>query len=104
MNTPLSIDGSSLKVFCAQNHITRLSLFGSHQKGTARSDSDIDILVEFEPARQPGLLGLARMAMELTVLAGGRRVDLRTPQDLSRHFRDEIVNSAEVVFSSCSLI
>jgi predicted nucleotidyltransferase len=99
MNTPLAIDESSLEGFCARNHIQRLSLFGSHQKGTARSDSDIDILVEFEPARQPGLLGLAKMAMELTVLAGGRRVDLRTPQDLSRHFRDEIVNNAEVVFA-----
>jgi predicted nucleotidyltransferase len=99
MNTPFAIDKSSLEGFCTRNHIKRLSLFGSHHTGTARSDSDIDILVEFEPARRPGLLGLAKMAMDLTTLAGGRRVDLRTPQDLSRHFRDEIVNNAEVVFA-----
>ena len=56
------------------------------------------MLVEFEPARTPGLLGVARMELELSELFGGRKVDLRTLEDLSRHFRQEVPDTAEVQY------
>lgn len=68
-------------------------------KGTARPDSDFDLLVEFEPGRVPGLMGLAEMEAELSDLLGGNRVDLRTPSDLSRHFRDEVMRTAKVQYA-----
>jgi predicted nucleotidyltransferase len=61
--------------------------------------SDIDILVEFEPEHSPGLFGMARMERELSALLGGRKVDLRTPEDLSRYFRQEVLNEAEVQYA-----
>jgi uncharacterized protein len=76
-----------------------MPLFGSEVTRTSRPDSDLDVLVEFEPAQQPGLLGLARMSTELSAMIGGRPVDLRTPKDLSRHFREEVLRTAEVVFA-----
>ena len=80
--------------FCERHHIRRLSLFGSVLAGTARADSDIDILVVFEPGRTPGYLALAGMEAELSGLLHGRRVDLRTPPDLSRYFRDDVMRTA----------
>jgi predicted nucleotidyltransferase len=74
-------------------------LFGSRLKGTARPDSDIDLIVEFEPDREPGLLRLASMEAELTSMLGGKKVDLRTPQELSRHFRDQVLRTAEVQYA-----
>jgi len=62
-------------------------------------NSDIDILVEFEPEHIPGLFGMARLERELSKLLGGRKVDLRTPEDLSRYFREEVLNEAEVQYA-----
>lgn len=95
----LNLGEAALARFCERHHIRRLSLFGSQLKGTARPDSDIDLLVEFEPDRVPGLLALAGMEQELSDLLGGQRVDLRTAQDLSRYFRDEVVRTAEVQYA-----
>jgi uncharacterized protein len=95
----LAIAEEQLARFCRKQHIRRLSLFGSSLRGTARPDSDIDLLVEFEPGREPGLLGLAAMEAELTALLGGKKVDLRTPRDLSRHFRDQVLRTAEVQYA-----
>jgi hypothetical protein len=95
----LGFDADALTRVCARHRIKRLSLFGSVLKGTNRPESDIDLLVEFEPGATPGLLRLASIAEELSALLGGRRVDLRTPHDLSRHFRDEVVRTAEVQFA-----
>ena len=72
----------------------RLSLFGSQLAGTARPDSDVDLLVEFEPDAAVTLFDMARMELALSALLGGRRVDLRTAGDLSRHFRDDVTRSA----------
>jgi predicted nucleotidyltransferase len=72
-------------------------LFGSVAKGTERPDSDVDLLVEFEPDAVPGLLGLAEVEAELSALLG-RSVDLRTPNELSRHFRQRVEDTAEVQF------
>jgi uncharacterized protein len=90
MNPRLPLDETTLARFCERHRIRRLALFGSQLKGTARPDSDIDLLVEFEPSRVPSLLALASMELELAELLGGRRVDLRTAEDLSRYFRDEV--------------
>jgi predicted nucleotidyltransferase len=95
----LAIAEEQLDQFCRKQHIQRLSLFGSRLKGTARPDSDIDLLVEFEPGREPGLLGLATMEAELATLLGGAQVDLRTPQDLSQYFRDQVLRTAAVQYA-----
>jgi uncharacterized protein len=93
-------DPAALAALCRRYDIRRLSLFGSTLRGTDRPDSDVDLLVEFEPGRKPGLLGMAKIQAELTALAGGRPVDLRTAQDLSRYFRDEVVRTAEAQYAT----
>ena len=85
--------------FCRRNHIRRLYLFGSVLRDDFRSDSDVDVLVEFEPSHVPGFFRLFDMEMELSTLFGGRKVDLRTPQDLSRYFRDEVLATAELHYA-----
>lgn len=95
----LHVDPEALARLCRGHHILKLSLFGSALKGANRADSDVDLLVEFEPGGTPGFLGLAALEAELSELLGGRRVDLRTPQDLSRYFRDEVLRMAEVQFA-----
>lgn len=96
----LPVSEEQLAEFCRKHHIRRLSLFGSTLKGTARPDSDVDLLVEFEPGEGPGLIGLACMEEELSSTLGGRKVDLRTPKELSRYFRDEVLRSAEVLYAA----
>jgi len=91
-------DNAALADLCRRYHIRRLALFGSTLKGTARPDSDVDLLVEFEPAATPGLLAMAEIEIELSRLLGGRKVDLRTGRDLSRYFREEVARTAEVQF------
>ena len=98
MHPTLNIDPATLAQFCRTNQIGRLALFGSQLKGTARPDSDIDLLVEFLPEARPTLLDMARIEIELSESLGGRKVDLRTPQELSRYFRDEVVRTAEVQY------
>lgn len=93
-------DKQALQQLCRRHRIQRLALFGSTLKRTNRPQSDVDLLVEFEPGEKPGLLGLAEVEEELSRLLGGRKVDLRSPQDLSRHFRDEVVRTAEVQYAS----
>ena len=100
MNTRIAIEDAALAEFCQKYSILKLSLFGSELAGTSHADSDLDLLVEFAPGQTPGLLGLAELEAELSRLLGGRRVDLRTPQDLSRYFRDEVVRSAEVQYAA----
>ena len=84
--------------FCRRNHIVKLSLFGSRLRGDFRRDSDVDVLVEFEQSHVPGFFRLARMERELSELLGRKKVDLRTPQDLSRYLRDDVVRTAEVQY------
>lgn len=100
MHAALNLDEAVMKAFCRRHNIRRLSLFGSRLAGISRPDSDIDLLVEFEPGKAPGLLALAEMEAELSGLLGGQPVDLRTPQDLSRYFRDEVVRTAEVQYAA----
>ena len=90
----LPIEPSKLAVFCEANGIRKLSLFGSQLHGTARPDSDIDLLVEFYPDRVPGLFKIAEMEFQLSNMLGGKKVDLRTPEDLSRYFRQAVIQEA----------
>jgi len=85
--------------FCRRHHIRRLSFFGSILREDFRTDSDVDVLVEFEPDREVGLFRLAAMERELSELLGGRKADIRTPEDLSRYFRSKVMNLAEVQYA-----
>ena len=100
MTTRLSFEREALAALCRRHHVRKLSLFGSVQKGTARGQSDVDLLVEFVPGKEPGLLGLAAIEAELSTLLGGRPVDLRTAEDLSEQFRNEVVRTAEVQYAA----
>ncbi|WP_305045110.1 nucleotidyltransferase family protein [Geoalkalibacter sp.] len=84
--------------FCRRNHIRELSFFGSVLRDDFRSESDIDVLVEFEQGHTPGFIRLAELELELSDLLGGRTVDLRTPDDLSRYFRSEVMATAEIQY------
>ena len=106
---PIALD--VLAALCRRRRIRKLSLFGSQLKGTARPDSDIDLLVEFEPDSGTVWLhmrgacastfdwsitdGVAEIEIELSEHLGGKKVDLRTPAELSRYFREEVVRTAE---------
>lgn len=96
-NPALNLSPKEWDIFCRKNFIRKLSLFGSALRGEMHAESDIDLLVEFLPGREPGLIDLANMEFELKVHFG-REVDMRTPEDLSRFFRDEVIASAEVLY------
>ena len=95
MQENLLLDRQALAGLCRSYGIRRLSLFGSMQRGAARRDSDVDLLVEFEPDAKPTLLTMAEIERKLSPLLQGRKVDLRTAEDLSRHLRNDVVRSAE---------
>jgi len=98
MSAHIQLDPEYVAEFCKRNHIRKLALFGSVLTDRFRDESDIDVLVEFEEEARVGLFDLARMEIELTEKLG-RKVDLRTPKELSRYFRDEVVRGAEVQYS-----
>lgn len=95
----IPLDKEKIAAFCQKHRIRRLALFGSVLRTDFRPESDVDVLVEFEPGSVPGLFGIARMERELTALLGGRKVDLRTPEDLSRYFRESVIEEAEVQYA-----
>jgi len=95
----ISVNRELIATFCRRHHIRRLALFGSVLRPDFRPDSDVDVLVEFEPGAAPSLLGIARMERELGALLGGRKVDMRTPEDLSRYFRQSVLEEAEVQYA-----
>ena len=92
------LDRGIIAEFCQRHRIRRLALFGSVLHGDERPDSDIDLLVEFEPEARVGLIGLASIQLELSQLLG-RPVDLRTASELSRYFRDRVLAEAEVQYA-----
>lgn len=99
MNAKLAIPKERLAAFCREHGIRRLAIFGSALREDFDPNSDIDILVEFEQGRMPGLFGVARLERELSGVFDGRKVDLRTPEDLSRYFRKSVVAEAEVQYA-----
>ena len=99
MNTQVSVSKERLASFCRERGIKRLAVFGSALREDFGPDSDVDVLVEFEPDRTPGLLGVAGMELELSDLFSGRKVDLRTPEDLSPYLRQDVLDAAEVQYA-----
>jgi len=93
------VDQERLAEFCRKRHIRRLALFGSALRQDFGPESDVDVLVEFEPGHSPVLLGMARLERELAAIFGGWKVDLRTPEDLSRYFREEVLREAVVQYA-----
>lgn len=95
----IRIDEAVLADFASRHGIRSLAAFGSVLREDFGDDSDIDLLVEFAQDRTPGLLTLAAMELELGALLG-REVELRTPDDLSRHFRDDVRRSARPLYAA----
>ena len=93
------LDKEKIAGFCRRNHIRKLSLFGTVLREDFGPDSDVDVLVEFEPGHTPGFFRLFDMEEELSSLLGGRKVDLRTPEDLSRYFREEVLAQSRVQYA-----
>ena len=95
--TAISIPQDKLSNLCRRHHIRKLSLFGSVLRSDFTPESDIDILVEFEPGKTPGW-EIVQIEQELSQLLNGRTVDLRTPQELSRYIRDRVLAEAAVQY------
>ena len=94
----ISVDRGRIAEFCRRHRIRRLALFGSVLRSDFGPESDVDVLVEFEAGQEPGLMRLSGMERELSLILG-RQADLRTPEDLSRLFRDEVAATAEVQYA-----
>jgi len=95
----VEIPDERLAAFCRKNQIRELSLFGSALREDFRPDSDIDLLVVFEPDARIGLLAFARIQRELSELVG-RRVDLVPKDGLKLHIRQSVIDSAKVVYAA----
>ncbi len=95
----IEVPESAVTGLCNRYGIRRLALFGSVLTDRFASNSDVDVLVEFRPGERVGFFRLAEIEDELSRLLGGRKIDLRTPGDLSRYFREEVMQSARVVYA-----
>ena len=98
MSINIQVPKAKIEDFCKRNHIKKLSLFGSVLRNDFRPDSDIDILVEFETQHAPGF-AFFTMQEELSEILN-RKVDLHTPNFLSRYFRDEVISKAEIQYAA----
>ncbi|HOD80004.1 MAG: Nucleotidyltransferase domain protein [Planctomycetes bacterium ADurb.Bin126] len=99
MAPQIAIDREAIAAFCRRNHIRRLAFFGSVLREDFRPDSDVDVLVEFEPGHVPGLIRLGGMGEELSRILDGRDVELLTKEDLSIFFRDQVLDQAELQYT-----
>ena len=97
MSVQIEISKDKIADFCRLNHIRRLALFGSVLRDDFGPDSDIDVLVEFEPGVRVGMITLAGFEIDLSRLLG-RRVEMHTPRGLDPHFRDDVLDLAEVQY------
>lgn len=93
MGLPITIEHERISEFCRRNQIRRFSFFGSVLRDDFGPESDVDVLVEFAAGASIGYVGMARMERELEEMLG-RPVDLRTPNELSRHFRSSVLAEA----------
>jgi hypothetical protein len=93
----IEVPKEKLAEFCRRHHIRKLSLFGSVLRDDFTPESDVDVLVEFDPAHIPGLIRFAGMEIELSGILG-RKVDLNTPNFISRYFRDKVLSEAQVQY------
>lgn len=99
MNTQIVVSKDALAAFCKDYGIKWIAVYGSALRPDFGPESDVDVLAEFEPNRVPGLIGLAGMELKLSALFSGRKVDLRTPNDLSPYFRQEVIDGAELQYA-----
>jgi predicted nucleotidyltransferase len=99
MPVQLEIDRRAISDFCERHHICRLALFGSVLRDDFDPSSDVDVLVEFEPAHVPGLIRFGAIERELGRLFGGRRADLVTFKGLNRHIREGVLANAEPIYA-----
>jgi uncharacterized protein len=99
MTTRVQIDSTALADLCGRHHIRRLSFFGSVLRDDFGPQSDVDVLVEFEPEHVPGFFRLARIETELSQMLGGRHVDLVTPKFLNHRIRQRVLDAAEVAYA-----
>ena len=97
MDLPIEIDREQIAAFCRKHHLIKLALFGSVLTDRFGPDSDVDVLFEYDPEHVPTLFDVVRMERELSEILG-RKADMRTPRDLSRYFRDEVVQNAVVQY------
>lgn len=93
MSPKIAIDRQRIADFCRRHHVRRLAVFGSVLRDDFGPDSDVDILVEFEPGHIPGF-AMVNLEDELSAMVG-RKVDLHTPGSLSRYFRDRVIGEAQ---------
>ena len=98
MSARIAVDRGQIAAFCRRHHIRRLALFGSVLRDDFGADSDVDVLVEFEPGHVPGLAFIS-MEAELSRIIG-RRVDLNTPGFLSPYIKDRVMKEAEVEYAA----
>ncbi len=97
----IAVDRERIADFCRRHHIRKLSFFGSVLRDDFGPESDVDVLVEFEPGKEPGLIKLAGMEFELADLLGTEQeVDLRTPEDLSQYFVKGVLAAAEPLYAA----
>ncbi|MDQ1257511.1 MAG: uncharacterized protein QG656_2117 [Candidatus Hydrogenedentes bacterium] len=99
MGLPILVDNDQLAQYCREHYITKLAFFGSVLTDRFGPESDVDVLVEFDPDHIPTLLDIAGMEEDLAAMIG-RKVDMRTPRDLSRYFRDEVMRTALVQYAA----
>jgi uncharacterized protein len=95
----IDIPEAKIAEICRRYGIHKLALFGSALTGRFNDSSDIDILVDFQPWERVGFFRLAEIEDALGPLLGGRKIDLRTPMDLSRYFRDQVARDALVIYA-----
>ena len=98
MSVNIPIDREKIAEFCRANGILKLSLFGSVLRDDFNPDSDVDVLVEFEPERVPGFIRLYQIEQELSALIGGRKLDVVTPKFLNHRIRDRVLADAQVQY------
>jgi len=97
MKIPIRLNKRKLEAFCKKYHIDYLALFGSILTSKFSKGSDVDILVKFEKKHIPHLIAFVSIESELSDIIG-RTVDLRTPNDLSPHFRDDVLSKAKIIY------
>jgi predicted nucleotidyltransferase len=97
MLTNLHLDEASVTEFCRRHHLLRLAFFGSVLRDDFAENSDVDVLVEYSPGHVPGFIALTGMEEELSAILG-RKADIRSAGDLSRHIRDDVVREALVQY------
>lgn len=99
MGVKIDVPRNKLEDFCRRNHIRRLSFFGSVLRDDFSPESDVDVLVEFEPTARVGLITLAGIEIELTQVLG-REAEIHTVKGLNSRFRQEVLAEAEVLYDA----